>query len=339
MTEENSKVKININDEDAKLLRPISLEMLRSNCPFDFNVYVKILEKFVLYVKKGDDIEDERLEKFKRIQKLKEKDVERLFVHSTELDKISNYIDAEIDEALDEDNDIEEEERFDRIQHIATSAVECCFSDPDTQEAFDLVEKAAKGLRKVVSTNPKAMKKIFHRRGRKTDIVQEHCKNVAALSLKMAFSLGFRGEDLDNLGTAALLHDIGINQMTQDDIDILFKRPIDMFKGDDKRIYENHVKQGMTLIGKKDYINNKILKLIESHEEQLDGKGYPKRTAMLDPLEQILGLCNKYDKRVTAQGMKPVEAYNDLQTSVIGQYELKYIKKLLEVLKAEEIVS
>lgn len=331
------KVKIAGDDPEKLNMMPISLEMVRPNCPFTFNLYVKISEKFVLYVKKGDDIEENRVEKFKQIQKLKEKSVERLFVHAAEMPVIDKYIEEEIEMALTDDS-LEVEEKFDRISHIAQTAIECCFTDPDAQQAFELTEKAAKGLRRVVSQNPKALKKMFHRRGRKTEIIQEHCKNTAALSIKLGFVCGFRDEELDNLGAAALVHDMGHAGMTQDDIDILFKRPKEMFKGDDRRIYENHVKQTVSLLNTKDYVNPKIVKLVESHEEELDGTGYPKRLTSLEPLEQILGIVNMFDKRVTVMEMAPDKAFQDLQKNCIGKYDLKYFKKLLEILKAEEIV-
>lgn len=330
------KTKITGEDPDKINLMPISLEMLRANCPFTFNLYIRVHEKFILYVKKGDDLEDERLEKFKQIQKLKEKEVERLYVHADEMPVIDEYIENEIEAALNDD--IDAEEKFDRVAHIAQTAIECCFTDPDAKQAFQMAEKAAKGLRKVVSNNPKALKKIFHKRGRRTEIIQNHCKNTAALSIKLAFALGFRDDDLDTLGAAALVHDIGHGSMTQDDIDILFKRPKEMFKGDDKRIYENHVKQSVALLNNKDYVNPKIVKLVETHEEELDGTGYPKRLNVLDPLEQILGLVNVFDKRVTVLEMAPDKAFQDLQKNCIGKYDLKYFKKLLEVLKAEEII-
>ena len=331
------KTKITTEDPDKINMMPISLEMLRANCPFTFNLYVKINDKFVLYVKKGDDIEEDRLEKFKQLQKLKEKNVERLFVHAEQMNIIDDYIEKEIDIALGDD-ELEPEEKFDRISEIAQTAIECCFTDPDAKSAFLLVEKAAQGLRKVVSQNPKALKKIFHRRGRRTDIIQEHCKNTAAIACKLAFTLGFRGEDLDNLASAALVHDLGHASMTQDDIDILFKRPKEMFKGDDKRIYQNHVQSGVGLLKTKDYVNPDIIRLVEVHEEELDGTGYPKRVNTLEPLEQIIGLVNAFDKRVTVLEMPADKAFQDLQQNCIGKYDLKYFKKLLELLKSEEIV-
>ncbi len=333
----SDKTKITLDDPDRINMMPIGIEMMRPNCPFSFNLYIKISDKFVLYIKKGDEIEEERFEKFKQLGKLKEKDVERLYVHAEQMSAIDEYIETEIEIAVS-DEELAPEEKFDRISEIAQTAVECCFTDPDAKSAYLLVEKSAGGLRRIVSNNPKALKKIFHRRGRRTDIVQEHCKNTAAIACKLAFSLGFRGEDLDNIAAAGLIHDLGHASMTQDDIDILFKRPKEMFKGDDKRIYENHVKQGVDLLNTKDYVNPKIIKLVQSHEEELDGSGYPKRLNTLEPLEQILGLVNAFDKRVTVLDMPADKAFQDLQQNCIGKYDLKYFKKLQELLKAEEII-
>lgn len=332
------KVKIFEGDNETDNLMPVSLDMIRPNCPFTFSLYIKINDRFVLYVKKGDDIEEEKAEKFQQIIKLKEKDVERLYVLKVEVEELATYVEEEIEQAVNEPN-IEPDERFQRIQEIASTAIECSFNDPEAQEAFDLCEKAAKGLRKVVTSNPKALKKIFHRRGRSTDIIQQHCNNVAALAVKLAFTCGVRGDELDDLGAAAYLHDIGHGQMTQDDIDILFKRPTQMLKGDDRRIYQTHIEQAERVLAKKDYVNNRIIEFIKKHEEQLDGKGYPDRVNILRPSEQILALVNKYDKIVTVLGKSPTEAYIELQQNCIGLYDLKYIKKLKEMLLSEGIIG
>lgn len=311
---------------------PISIGLLRPNCPFTFNIYVKINEKYLHYVRKGDDLDESRIERFAKIQRLKEKDVSRLFIPKDERKVFDRFIEDEIDEAV-ESKDLAIDEKFEMIQEIATTAVEVSFEEPDSLEAFELTEKAAKGLRKIVTGNPNALKKIFSKKTRETAMVQQHCSNVAAIALKLGFSCGFRGEDLDNLGAAALLHDIGIKCMKQDEIDILFPRPRSRLTSSDKAVFQSHVTEGLRLLSKKDFINPKILKLIATHEEEIGGTGYPEKLETLEPLTQILALADRYDKKISLEGKDPVEGFKELKKEEIGKIELKYFDKLKEIVK------
>ncbi|OUR94102.1 hypothetical protein A9Q84_17480 [Halobacteriovorax marinus] len=320
-------------DKNEEHFMPVNIDIIRANCPFTFDLYIKVNEKYIHYIRKGDDMAEGRLESFKKIQKLKQKDVQRLFCPKEDREEFEGFIDEEIDEALTNEN-LDEDEKFDIINDIATAAVEVNFEDPESQEAYNLTLKAAKGLRKVVSDNPKALTKLFSKKKKKTEKIQQHCSNVAAIALKIAFSCGFRGDDLDNLGAACLLHDIGLKQMKQDDIDILFPRPKNRLKPNDKLIYKDHVAEGIRILSKKDFVNPNILKLIESHEEELGGGGYPNKVDKPEPLSQILGISNRFDKKVTFENLEIAEAFSSLKTEEIGNFELKYFEKLKEVVKA-----
>lgn len=317
---------------------PIRIETLRANCPFNFDLYIKINDKYILYIRKGEGIEEERLEKITQIQKLMEKNVERIFIKEDESSLFQEYMDQSIEEIA---NAVEPEpdEQMQAIMEIAENAVEVVFNDPMSVQAYQFAEKAAKGLRKVIQSNPKALKNIFAKKGRQTDSIETHCKNTAGLAIKIAFGLGFRGEDLDNLGSAALLHDLGMIGINKAEQEILFKRPPSRFSPDDKRIYHTHVNHGVQMAASKPFVNEKVINLIAKHEEKNGGNGYPNKVPMLEPLEQILSLANCFDKKVTILGMNISAAFKEIQIEEMGNYELKYFQKLREILMAEELFT
>ncbi len=321
---------------------PVRIETLRPSCPFTFDLYVKVNEKYIHYVKKGDDLGEDRIEKFKLIEKLKEKDVQRLFVHSRDKETYNKFIDVSIEEVVSAP-EMEVDERMNAISEIAQQAIEVAFNDELSREAFQMTEKAATGLRKVVQENPKALKNIFGDKkkssGQTMDVVLDHCKNVAALAVRMAFASGFRGEDLDDISTAALMHDIGLTTLKKDEIDILFFRPEKIMSTDDKRLYQMHVKDGVAMLEKKEFVNPKIIALVKAHEETVSGDGYPERKKDMNKLEQILALCNCYEKKVTAYKMSPIEAFKNLQINDVGRYPLELIKRLKDILESEEVFS
>lgn len=321
---------------DPNRFTPVRIDILRPNCPFSFDLFVRVAEKYILYVRRGDDIEAERLQKFIQIQKLKEKNVDRLFITIEDNEKLADYIEKDLVEII-EDGDMPVDDQAKAAMEIVQNAVEIVFNDPTSVVAFKMADKAAKGLRKLVQDNPQVLKQIFLKKGRQTDTIEAHCVSTAALSLKLAFSIGYRGDDLDNLGAAALLHDVGLINLKKEEQELLFKRPSDRFSPDDRRIYATHVEQSLKIVAKKPYVNPKIVELIKQHEEKLKGNGYPEQLEKIDLLSQILGICNQFDKRVSVQKMDTAPAFKDLQVLEMGNYDLKLFQKLRELLMAEDL--
>lgn len=312
--------------------------LLHSGTSFPFDLYVKVAAKFILYIAKGGELGEEQLGRLKKFEKLNEKNVDRMFIPIAQHDSFNRFIDASIEQVLESSSALEAEEKFQRIQEIASTAVEVVFSRPESKEAFLLCQKAASGLRKLVAENPKILKGLFAKKGKKTDVIENHCKNVSALSVKMAFALGYRGKDLDNLGAAALLHDIGLSNLKAEELEILFHLPPARWSTDERRIYIQHVADSVRVLANRDYVNKEIIDLVKNHEQKLQGEGYPDKIQKLSPLCQILSLVNVYDKKVTGYGMGPTEAMQEIAMEEVGHYELRYLEKLKEVLKAEEII-
>ncbi|MFZ4714353.1 MAG: HD-GYP domain-containing protein [Bacteriovoracaceae bacterium] len=315
---------------------PICLDNLKADCPFNFDLYIRINEKYILYVRNAEGIEEERLDKLKQILKLKEKEVDRIFIKHEEQEKFNEYIGASLDKALD-DTKMPAEEQANAVLEIVQNTVEVIFNNPESVQAYALTEKVAKGLRKLVQGNPAVLKQVFTKKGRATETIENHCKNTATLALKIAFSLGFRGEDLDNLGAAALLHDVGHVNINKNEQELLFRRPLVKFSPDDKRIYIPHVTHSVQMVSNKPFVNEKIIKLIAKHEERLGGNGYPNKEMKLELLEQVLGFANNFDKRITIQGQQIQVAYKDIQLEEMGNYDLRLFQKLRELLLADDL--
>ncbi len=314
---------------------PINVSTLKAGFIFPFCLYVRINEKHLLYIRKGDDIDEVRL------INLYDQEMNRIFVSNTEFDLYNNYVSEEIDKAV-ESEEMPLDEKIEIVESASINAIEAVNAlqdDPNSEEAFKLTMKAAKGVRKVINKNPDALKKIYFQRGRNHDLILSHCKNVSALAVRFAFLEGFKGEDLDNLATAALLHDIGLNKLKRDDQMMLFKKESEKYTPDDKRMYYAHVVDGVKMLKNRKYVNASIIKLIECHEEKLQGKGYPNNQQKLEPLEELLSLVNCFDKKVTVHQMKPEDAYQDLFAKEIGQYDLELMKRLKNALIGEGLIE
>ncbi|MFP4029983.1 MAG: HD domain-containing phosphohydrolase [Desulfococcaceae bacterium] len=98
-----------------------------------------------------------------------------------------------------------------------------------------------------------------------------HSRRVAELSLLLAERLpGVKFEDLPELETAALLHDIGMIGLPQE---ILFKSRTEM-TGDEVKLYRSHPVLGEVLLREIEFLAP-AADLVRSHHEQYNGRGFP----------------------------------------------------------------
>jgi len=124
-----------------------------------------------------------------------------------------------------------------------------------------------------------------------------HAINVAFYSLIFAIELGYEGYDLREIGTGALLHDLGkIN--TPDE---LYWKQIGTTDYEKITISE-HPMFGSHILSSGALISDTVKRIIHEHHENHDGSGYPLGLSDADQLQQvkIVSLCNYLDYLLTS---------------------------------------
>lgn len=315
------------DDMDFTPLRISTVKPLKS---LTFDLYIFFKEQYLCYVKRGDQLTEDKY------GKLKSQKIAKFFI--TESDEISyqKFLDSLLSETLTNPN-VNVDEKVNMVEGATTSAIERMQKDPGSESAYRMTETAAKGLRQVIKTNPDALKKIFGKKVEKNEEIIKHSMNVCALSVKLAENLKCSEQELDDLGTAALIHDIGITQMNKDDIQLFYK-PKKLLSNDDKRVYYLHTKDVKKLLQEKPYINNAILELVTNHEEVLSGSG-PNKKKKLTRLEEILSMVNNYDKRTITNKTTPMQTLKDMMIDEIGNYDLDLLNEFKKVLQSEGLLD
>jgi putative nucleotidyltransferase with HDIG domain len=118
-----------------------------------------------------------------------------------------------------------------------------------------------------------------------------HPVNVTVISLLLGRAMGLQGLELEELGVAAFLHDIGKGELPE-----RVRRPDDSFSSADMKVYQEHVALGGHL-GKQMKLSPGVLQAIAQHHELADGSGFPLHLK-LDAIgagARILALVNRYD--------------------------------------------
>lgn len=98
-----------------------------------------------------------------------------------------------------------------------------------------------------------------------------HSVRVARLSTSIAERMGFSSRRIDELETAALLHDIGKIEGVYSEI---LEKPTSLSKRE-RKVIESHVEKGAELIRSLTSFGDEIVLPVLYHHEHFDGSGYP----------------------------------------------------------------
>lgn len=307
---------------------PLRISTVKPSRLLTFDLYIFFKETYLKYQEKGTSIEEEKY------SKLKAQKIAKFYITENDEPNYQLFLDQLLQETMNDPN-ISVDEKVNIVDGACSTAIEKMQKDPESESAYRMTNNAAKSLRQIVEQNPDALKKIFGKKASEADIIIKHSLNVSALATKLGAKMKCTNEQLDNLSTAGLIHDIGITRLNKQDQEI-FKKTKSKHTSDDKRIYGLHVKDAVAALSDKPWVTKEVMDLVINHEEVLSGLG-PNKKKKLSMPEMVLSLVNTYDKLMITTGCKPAEAIKEMMINELGNYELDLLNKFKEVLKSENI--
>ena len=119
-----------------------------------------------------------------------------------------------------------------------------------------------------------------------------HCMNVAILSMTFAERLGFRPDEIRQIGEAALLHDIGKTK-TPDEI---LNKP-GVLTADERKVIEDHTVEGCRMLLESRHNSRLAAAVAYEHHMGNHGRGYPETIYERDPhpVSRLVQVCDVYD--------------------------------------------
>lgn len=217
------------------------------------------------------------------------------------------------------------------VNSVAKTAIDVInriLKDPDSLVAYQVLQKSAKGLKAALEKGPSFFSKLYHMGSSQETPLINHTKNVAVLAVRLGMLQKLPDEQLENLAIAAMIHDIGLTQIPDEQDPIkLFLTPKDQLSAEEKKTYLSHVKKSIEAIEEKEFIPKNIIELVENHEETLSGSGpFEKMQLTLD--QQILSLTNRYEEFMRERNLDPKKGIQELAINELGNYDLKLIESL-----------
>ena len=160
-----------------------------------------------------------------------------------------------------------------------------------------------------------------------------HPMNVSILSLILGKGLELPKADLDELGVAALFHDIGKQRIPKQ---IWMKKP--PFSKSEKEYLELHPKYGVQMLAESENVTQRVRDAIYQHHERCNGQGYPQRLTgdSISYFAKIIAVMDSYDnltnQSTRGDSFTPHEAlsfmYTRHQSELAGDIVIALIKNL-----------
>lgn len=165
-----------------------------------------------------------------------------------------------------------------------------------------------------------------------SDRVAAHALNVSVLALLMGRSLGLPQGELLDLGTGALLHDVG-----KLDLPARVHCPEDSFGSVELKAYREHVALGVAR-GRQMELAPDALAVLAQHHEMVDGSGFPERLALdaITPAARLVALVNRYDNLCNpgprGVPLTPHEAISVLFAQNRGRFDMPVLNSFIRMM-------
>lgn len=303
---------------------PIRVNTLRGDQKIDFDVYIKINEKMVLYLRQGDSFEGPRLERFKT------KKLKKMFILPDDEMNYRTYVQRNLEMAYDPKSGKDLKTRTEIVHGEQSANADDVFEAPADAGAYQTAKEGVSRYLTFLSDNDGAVGSIFKMDNADRSI-SHHGTNVATLTVALAQRLGVAdAKTLPLMALGALLHDFG-----HQDSGLDIARPPDKFSREELALYKTHPEKGSIQVQDKKHFDQLVLNIIAQHEECNDGSGFPKglREKDMDPHVVMVASANAFDRLITFEGLTPMAAGKKLMIEQVGKHPLPHIQKIHEILK------
>ncbi|MEZ0391000.1 MAG: HD-GYP domain-containing protein [Pseudobdellovibrionaceae bacterium] len=308
---------------------PIRVSTLRGDQKIDFDAFIKINEKYILYLRKGDSFEGERL------KRLKSKKLKKMFILPDAENNYRDYLHKNIEMAYDKGSGKELTNRAEVIQGNQQSNAEAVMENPENEIIYNETKDAVgKFVDFLNQEDPDSFSTIMSIENADQSIAH-HGVTVSTLAIALAKRLNLTDpRQMQLLSLGALLHDF---EHFHSGLSI--SRPLSDLSEDEMRVYKTHPRAGAQKVQDKKHFDQTVINIISQHEEYVDGKGFPNGLpeAKMDPLAVIVASCNALDRLITFEGVPKKEAVRRLMITGVGKYPLNHIQLLGDIMNTLQL--
>ena len=303
---------------------PVRVSTLRGDQKIEFDAYVLINDKHILYLRRGDSFEGARL------TRLKEKKLRKMYILNTDEKHYRSYLNRNLDIAYNSKSGKTVEDRSQIVQGIQQGSAEEVMETPHSEASYKSAKDGAAKYVDFLLKEDKALKTILSIENTDQSI-SHHGVTVSTYSVSLASRLGIVDpKQTQLLSLGALLHDFAIFKS-----ELKVNRPIPELNPEEQKEYYAHPMAGATLVKDLKHFDRQVTNIILEHEECINGSGFPKklREPQLDPLSIIVSTCNALDRLITFEKVPAKDAAKKLMIEQVGRHPLNQIQILQKIVQ------
>lgn len=298
----------------------VRLNSLNTAEAIPFDLYVRLGEKQIHYLRAGDTLTSDKLQKFET------KAPDALFVKSEDRPAFKIYVSGQL-----RNERLNAQQKAVILRESSLTLIEELFESPDIQAALKQSAETISEFVELMGNEPDAMAHLI---GLSTHdfYTYTHSLDVGIYSLGLAKVLGFNKQELQNMGEGALFHDIGKRNVS---VDIICKDgPLDEVEWAQM---QKHPEYGLVILTDHKAKDDLIACCFE-HHESFAGNGYPQQLTAkeIHPMAKIVALTDTFDALTTQRSynkpMKPTAALEFMKVKLAGRYDPEMLNAMFEVL-------
>ena len=160
------------------------------------------------------------------------------------------------------------------------------------------------------------------------DYTYAHSINVATLALMIGHGMDLSPPDLKILGTAALLHDVGLLKVP---LEVLHKET--KLSEEEFELIRQHPQLGYDLVAPAADLDPRIKLTVLHHHEKFQGGGYPKglRGSAIPLFARVVAIADVYDALTSPRPFRPEISPYDAVRILLSNTENQFDPKILAV--------
>ncbi|MFH1243864.1 MAG: HD domain-containing phosphohydrolase [Pseudomonadota bacterium] len=171
-----------------------------------------------------------------------------------------------------------------------------------------------------------------------SDIIVAHSVNVAVYAVKLFASLSYPFKDIIRIGTAALLHDIGMYGIPKEIVSK--EKPV---SDKEYEIIKRHVQIGSEMLWSDQDEYRFFPVIARDHHERVNGSGYPNGIRNVSEITELMGVVDFFEavthRRPQRGPLTPHRGIRIIMDSREGVFSRKAIKSFINVFSVFPVYS
>lgn len=219
-----------------------------------------------------------------------------------------------------------------RLHEMARESVSDMFDDLHTGKEIDVerVQNVVDDCVESIIRNPDAMLWMMQIKNT-DDYTAQHSINVATLAITLGRHLGMPPEQLELLGTSALLFDVGKTKLPEG----LVSKPSE-YAPEEFKAMQTHTILGRDILRQTNGVEQSYLDVSFSHHERYDGGGYPQglKANEIPYFARLVAIADTYDAitsdRPHQKAQSISEALRLIYSERFAQFDPDLVVKFIE---------